>query len=96
MLSAFKVQGCYSSIGSSISFLFCNQQMGISHSCQLRKMCNAQDLFILGNTAKLLCHFLSRPTGNTGIHFIENQCVHLILFGKDIFHSQHNTCQLTA
>ena len=70
--------------------------MGIGQSCQLRQVGHAKHLLMLGYSTKFFRHFLGRPTGNAGIHLVEDQGVHLILLCQNIFHSQHDSGQLTA
>ena len=59
-------------------------------------MGDAEHLLMFGNGAQLFGHFLCRSAGDTGIHLVEDQGIHMIPLRQNVLHGQHDTCQLTA
>ena len=63
---------------------------------QLGQMGDAQHLLVGGNAFQLLSDLLGSPTGNTGVHLVKNQGLHLVFFRQNVFHGQHDSRQFAA
>ena len=63
---------------------------------QLGQMGDAQHLFVGGDAFQLLGDLLGGPTGNAGVHLVENQGLHLVFFRQNVLHGQHDSRQLAA
>ena len=70
--------------------------MGVRQRRQLGQMRHAEHLLVACKRFQLLRNALGSPAGNAGIHLIEDQGVHRVLFRKDILHGKHNSRQLAA
>ena len=72
-LAALDVKRRDRGIGAAIALGLGDEQMGIGQSGDLGQMGNAEDLLGPGHGAQLLSYLLGGPSGNAGVHLVEDQ-----------------------